>query len=59
MKTKTNKERFPNDKMVNVMLPCGKIVKKPESVNLMVVHGWTEYEVKVLQESRLQTKPLT
>jgi len=43
---------YPNDRLIDVLLPCGKTKKKLESDVLNVVCGWIPHEIRVMQEAR-------
>ena len=57
MKNEIKSKEYPNDRLINVLLPCGKTKKKLESAVLNAVHGWVPHEIRVMQEDRKNENP--
>ena len=52
MKIKIKSKEYPDDKLIDILLPCGKTKKNLESAVLRVVYGWHPHEIRVMQEAR-------
>ena len=52
MGIKIKSKDYPDDKTVELLLPCGKVERKLESSILRIIHGWLPHEIRVVQRGR-------